>query len=97
MRLTFAILGTYYFPLFLVQLHYTEFFSSINVDITGLGHLEHISDLITGVIETYFQQIIIEAINLVIQIPIQRVVNSINESIDAALGRNSTETEIMFY
>lgn len=83
------------FYLFLILWHYTEFFSSLDIDITGLGHLEHIADLITAVIETYFQQIIIEAINLVIQIPIQRAVNSINESIDAALGRNSTE--IMFY
>lgn len=95
MTLIFAILGKKLFYLFLILWHYTEFFSSLDIDITGLGHLEHIADLITAVIETYFQQIIIEAINLVIQIPIQRAVNSINESIDAALGRNSTE--IMFY
>lgn len=62
----------------------------IDLTFTGLGLLDWIIDMMSSALTTLFHTLILSIADLVIYIPVQSVVNAINDGIDGLLHPNST-------
>ncbi|XP_050309178.1 uncharacterized protein LOC126745389 [Anthonomus grandis grandis] len=63
---------------------------TITFKFTGLGLLDWIINLLTGVLTTLFHSIILGVINAVIYVPVNSIVDVINTAIDNVFHNNST-------
>lgn len=58
--------------------------------ITGLGLLDWVIDILTDTFTAVFHGIILDVVDLIIQVPVELIVNNINEAVDGILGYNGT-------